>query len=113
MADAAGGVRDAAASAEHRVCERFLGEAAQELKAKGLEVETVCASGNPAREIIGYADKSSVDLIVMATHGKGEVAWVLGSVAEKVVSHATVPVFLHRVVERKKPILEGEMVGMP
>ncbi len=113
MADAYGSVRDAADTAEHKVCETFLNETAQELKEKGVDVEAVCVTGNPPRAIIGYADKNSVDLIVMATHGKGEVAWVLGSVAEKVVSHATVPVLLHRVVERKQPILGGEMVGMP
>ena len=39
----------------------------------------------------------------MATHGRGEVAWVLGSVAEKVVSHATVPVLLFRVLGMKPP----------
>jgi len=39
----------------------------------------------------------------MATHGRGEVAWVLGSVAEKVVSHATVPVLLFRVLGLKPP----------
>ena len=44
----------------------------------------------------------------MATHGKGEVAWVLGSVAEKVVSHATVPILLVRVMEYKVPMLKPE-----
>jgi nucleotide-binding universal stress UspA family protein len=67
------------------------------------EVKIACAEGSPAREIIGYAARHRVDLIVMATHGKGEVAWVLGSVAEKVVSHATVPVLLVRVMEIKPP----------
>jgi hypothetical protein len=42
----------------------------------------------------------------MSTHGKGEVAWVLGSVAEKVVSHATVPVLLLRVMKVKPPSLD-------
>jgi hypothetical protein len=44
-----------------------------------------------------------MDLIAMATHGRGEVAWVLGSVAEKVVSHATVPVLLFRSLEAGVP----------
>ena len=44
----------------------------------------------------------------MATHGKGEVARVLGSTAEKVVTHATVPVLLFRVIEFKLPILKEE-----
>ena len=36
---------------------------------------------------------------------RGEVAWVLGSVAEKVISHASMPVLLMRVIEAK-PIIE-------
>jgi nucleotide-binding universal stress UspA family protein len=59
--------------------------------------------GSPAREIIAYAEQNGMDLIAIATHGKGEVAWVLGSVAEKVVTHATVPVLLLRVLELKPP----------
>jgi hypothetical protein len=39
----------------------------------------------------------------LTTCGKGEVAWLLGSVAEKVVSHATVPVLLFRVLAVKVP----------
>jgi nucleotide-binding universal stress UspA family protein len=62
----------------------------------------------PARQIIGYADKNQMDLICMSTHGRGEVAWVMGSTAERVVSHATVPVLLIRVMEFKPPGLKEE-----
>jgi nucleotide-binding universal stress UspA family protein len=66
---------------------------------KGVKI--VCLEGHPAVEIIAYAKDYDIDLIAMSTHGKGEVAWVLGSVAEKVVAHATVPVLLFRVVVPK------------
>jgi len=49
----------------------------------------------------------------MATHGTGEVAWVLGSTAEKVVSHATVPVLLFRVIEFKPPLLKEVYFATP
>jgi hypothetical protein len=48
----------------------------------------------------------------MATHGKGEVAWVLGSVAEKVVTHATVPVLLFRVMEAKPLYTKEEFLEL-
>ena len=32
------------------------------------------------------------------------MAWILGSVAERVVSHATVPVLLLRVIAMKPPV---------
>jgi len=54
-----------------------------------------------------------MDLIAMATHGTGEVAWVLGSTAEKVVSHATVPVLLFRVIEFKPPLLKEVYFATP
>ncbi len=46
-----------------------------------------------ARGILDYADRHDVDLIVMGTHGRrGLGRLLLGSVAEKVVRLATVPV---------------------
>ncbi|MBM4272794.1 MAG: hypothetical protein FJ139_11665, partial [Deltaproteobacteria bacterium] len=44
------------------------------------------------------------------THGRGEIAWILGSVAEKVVSHAIVPVLLMRVIE-PHPLMEKSNLG--
>jgi nucleotide-binding universal stress UspA family protein len=88
---------------EAKRCEAFLSQVAQDLEAQGVKATIACVEGSPAREIIAYADQNGMDLIAMATHGKGEVAWVLGSVAEKVVSHATVPVLLFRVLGFKPP----------
>ncbi|MBI4642296.1 MAG: universal stress protein [Deltaproteobacteria bacterium] len=87
----------------------YLKQTASALKSKGINVTWVYKQGMPAREIIAYAADHQVDLIAMGTHGAGEVAWVLGSVAEKVVSHAPVPVLLLRVLEAKPPILKSEI----
>lgn len=86
---------------------KYLEDTAKTLKEKGLNVTWVYREGPPAGEIIRYADKSCCDLIAMATHGRGEIAWVLGSVAEQVVSHATVPVLLMRVL-KVQPLLEKQ-----
>lgn len=101
-------ITKAAPAAAKKACEAFLSKAAKNLKAKGITVSHACVEGVPAREIIGFADKKKMSLIAMATNGKGEVAWVLGSTAEKVVSHATVPVLLFRVMEFKPPLLKEE-----
>jgi nucleotide-binding universal stress UspA family protein len=93
-------------------CTSILAAAAKELQASGLTVTTQCLTGEAATQIIDYADKNGLDLIAMATHGMGEVAWVLGSVAEKVVSHATVPVLLFRVLGAKKPLLKVDFLEM-
>ncbi|MEW6657087.1 MAG: universal stress protein [Thermodesulfobacteriota bacterium] len=107
------GTMKAAAAAEDKWCAAFLGKVAGDLKAQGVDVKTECAEGVPAREIIAYADKHKMDLIAMATHGSGEVAWVLGSTAEKVVSHATVPVLLFRVIEIKPPLMKEVYSAVP
>ncbi len=82
---------------------RALSEMTAAMSQKGVNADYVYLEGTAAHEIISYAADNGYDLIAMATHGKGEVAWVLGSVAEKVVSHATVPVLLVRVIEMKAP----------
>lgn len=96
-----------------RECAIFLGKVAGELQSQGLNVNYECVDGVPAREIIAYAEANNMDLIAMATHGRGEVAWILGSTAEKVVTHATVPTLLFRVVETKTPELKRWEPFMP
>lgn len=49
--------------------------------------------GDPATEIVEFADKKDADLIVMGTHGNsGMLRMLLGSVAEGVVRKSKVPV---------------------
>jgi nucleotide-binding universal stress UspA family protein len=86
-----------------------LEEITGELKAAGIEANWVYKEGDPAREIVAYADANQVDLIALASHGAGEVAWLLGSVAKRVMNHATVSVLLLRVAEVKPPTLKSEM----
>ena len=73
----------------------YLGKIANSLKAEGLQAETVVVTGEPAEEILNYIQKSSVDLIVMSTHGRSGVSrWMLGSVADRSVRHSAVPVLV-------------------
>jgi len=102
------GVIEESAVLAKKSTEKYLSNISGSLKKKGLAVNWVYKEGMPAREIIAHAAGQKVDLIALASHGRGEVAWVLGSVAEKVVSHATVPVLLVRVMEFKPPLLKEE-----
>lgn len=97
-----------AVAQEAKRCEAFLGQVAKEMIAQGVKVTVECVEGSPAREIVGYAKANKMDLIAMATHGKGEVAWALGSVAEKVITHANLPVLVLRVMEVKLPDMKKE-----
>ncbi|MGQ9920329.1 MAG: universal stress protein [Desulfobacca sp.] len=97
-----------AAAYEKQACQTYLGNTAKDLQNKGLKVDVACLEGVAAREIVRYAAEGNFDLIALATHGRGEVAWVIGSTAEKILSHATVPVLLFRVLEYKPPLLKEE-----
>lgn len=91
---------------EQKFCDRFLATSGKELKDQGLEVNWTCQDGVPAREIVAYAQNNGYDLIALGTHGAGEVAWYMGGVADRVATHATVPVLLFRTLEFKPPLLK-------
>lgn len=66
-------------------------------EAAGVPFETVVLEGNPSHEIIEFAEKHNIDLIVMGTLGKtGLDRFLLGSVAEKVTRNSKVPVLVVR-----------------
>ena len=64
---------------------------------KAVEARGELAVGYPAEEILRYADKNNIDLILMATHGRSGIKrWAMGSVADKVLRASKVPVWLVR-----------------
>jgi nucleotide-binding universal stress UspA family protein len=64
-------------------------------KAAGVKVEFVTLKGHPAEKILDFAEKNAVDMIVVGSLGKNDVErFLLGSVSEKVVRNAKVPVLV-------------------
>ena len=60
-----------------------------------IEFETVTKSGREDNEIIKFAKKEHVDIIVLGTHGRTGIDHVFfGTVAEKVLPHSPFPVFI-------------------
>jgi nucleotide-binding universal stress UspA family protein len=58
--------------------------------------------GSPSREIVAYAVRQRIDLIVLGTHGRGPIGhMLLGSVAERVVRTAPCPVLTVRHPQRE------------
>jgi nucleotide-binding universal stress UspA family protein len=67
------------------------------LQGNGLLVQVVTIDGRPHTGIAEFAESNQVDLIVMSTRGQSGLSrWLLGSVADRVVRGATVPVLLAR-----------------
>lgn len=56
----------------------------------------VVVNEHPAEAIVDFTRAHAVDAIAMSTHGHGASRWLLGSVADKVVRGAAVPVLLRR-----------------
>ncbi len=65
---------------------------------EGLDAVKGIRQGTPWKAILEYSDEEGIDLIVLGTHGKSprEKITSLGSVSERVVDNATVPVFVVR-----------------
>lgn len=79
--------------------EDYLRGQVHELRARGLTAQYAIREGPAPEAILDYAT-SGIDYIVMATHGySGFRRWTHGSVAERVLQAAPVPLFLMRACE--------------
>lgn len=86
-------LRDRAAAARTE-----LEEIRDRLRSREIDADAVVVEeSNPAQAILGFVDREEPDLVAMGTHGREGVARaLLGSVADKVVRGANVPVLLVR-----------------
>jgi nucleotide-binding universal stress UspA family protein len=79
-----------------------LGDLAETIKSRCPTPRRVVKVGAAWEEILGTADEVKADLIVLGTHGRrGVVHAVMGSVAERVVRMAHVPVL---TVRARRPV---------
>ncbi len=70
--------------------------------AVGNPADGEVVEGDAASAILDVARRRSVDAIAMATHGRGgPLRWMLGSVTEKVVRAARVPLLVVRTREQR------------
>jgi len=79
--------------------EEYLATAEEWMRGVDVNTKSVVRYGNEAQEIVDHARDRGFDLIAMSTHGRsGFSQFVLGSVANKVISLATVPILLYRPI---------------
>ncbi len=61
----------------------------------GIKVTSIMREGLIPEMILKVADELHADMIAMSTHGRSGVQrWLMGSVADRVVHHAHIPVML-------------------
>jgi nucleotide-binding universal stress UspA family protein len=102
-------------AAEYRGSEHYLERHKAELAAQGLEVETVVCEGEPAEAIERLVEEQQASMIAMATHGRGGLTrLLLGSVAERMLGQATVPMLLvHGRENQAQPAPSLERILVP
>lgn len=73
----------------------YLGALLSDLKEKGFKASTHILRGDPASVVADSVNRTEVDLIVLATHGKSgmQAIWA-GSMAHKICSLCRVPILL-------------------
>ncbi len=89
--------RDADALMEHMEAKAkaYLDKVAGQLQDAGMSVQQVIWHGAAAGAIVDHAEQAGIQQIVMATHGyTGVSRWTHGSVAERVLQSASVPVLM-------------------
>ncbi len=65
---------------------------------KSIDVKLDILKGDASTQIIEYANKNEIDLVILSTHGSGALKHLLfGSVAEKVLRHANCPILTIRI----------------
>ncbi len=75
--------------------ERLLIGLQEKAKSQGLNIAAEIVTGHPADDIIEYAAKNKINLIIMGQRGKSKVPkWLLGSVSLQVASHAPCSVMI-------------------
>ncbi len=83
---------------EHtREDEKYLLEIAEELRSTGTPVEIALAFGDPAKEVVKFAEEHGVDMLVMGSHGHrtfGDLLW--GETVAPVRHKVSIPVLVVR-----------------
>lgn len=83
--------------------QRDLEAIAQPLRTQGYEVTTEVRAGRPADEVAQAAIEQGAQLIALATHGEHGVRPLLGSVADRLLQTAPVPLLLVRPAYSRDP----------
>jgi nucleotide-binding universal stress UspA family protein len=77
--------------------EKYLSQLIERTRYDGVSVKPEVITGTPGESIADYATKNSIDLIVIATHGRSGVSrWTWGSVADRVLRSACAAVLMVR-----------------
>jgi len=77
---------------------QLLKQTADTLQGLGLDFTTILLRGDSATEILDYAEKHQIDLIIAGSRGLSQLQnWILGSVSSKIVHYAECSVLIMKI----------------
>ncbi len=87
-----------------QACRLYLNNEAEQLKnsmkGSAANVRAVVLEGKPSQQIISYAEKNDISLIIILSHGRSGIApWSLGSTVQKVSHKGGIPLIIVRARE--------------
>jgi nucleotide-binding universal stress UspA family protein len=75
----------------------YLKKVTERLNLSGIAARWAVLTGKPSEILSDFAKADNCDLIIMATHGRSGVSrWVWGSIADRILRSACVPVLMVR-----------------
>ena len=75
--------------------EKYVNEKVLQLKKDHVKASGMTREGLAPDTILAVAEETHADIIAMSTHGRtGVQRWLMGSVADKIIHHAHIPVML-------------------
>jgi nucleotide-binding universal stress UspA family protein len=93
--------RNPALRASYDLLQRRMKRACDVLAKEGVKASFIEQYGDPADRILQFADAN--DLILTTTHGAGGFKrWVFGSVAEKLIHAASIPVLVYKTAAQTR-----------
>jgi len=97
---------------ESKVCRLYLNNEAEKLKklmrASAVHVKTAVLGGKPAEQILDYAEKNNIRVIIFSSHGRSGIKpWSVGSTVHEVLHKVGIPLIIVRAKEEDEPVKTG------
>jgi nucleotide-binding universal stress UspA family protein len=84
-------------AAQRATGEKYVGEAMKKAEKAGVKCDSLVTRAVPGDGVLAAASARKCDVIVIGSHGWGALKrFVLGSVTQRVLAHAKVPVLVYR-----------------
>lgn len=112
------GVCESEDKEEGYACRLYINNKFEQLKGSlagsRASLEMVELFGNPAEQILSYAEVKKVDLIIMSSHGRsGIMPWSLGSTIDKVFKKIGIPLIVVRAKEQPEEVRLFSRIVVP